>query len=155
MKIYCPYCTQETILETDQCLTCGVFYDDDTLRFLGIAGEKALCGHTDERRKQARFRKKYKITFPTSKAFLGCYLSDISTGGVFIKTDRPLSQGEKVHLRLSLPDGEKELETSGEVAWCRAAEQATPEEKCPAGMGIKFLNMSTEGKKRVVRMLCH
>ena len=110
MKVYCPYCTQETILETDQCLTCGVFYDDDTLRFLGIAGKKALCGRTDERRKQPRLRKKYKVTFPTPKAFLSCYLSDINTGGIFIKTDKPLGQGEKIHLRLSLPDGERELD---------------------------------------------
>jgi len=64
----------------------------------------------------------------------------ISTGGLFIKTEKPLRQGDQFLLRLQLPALQEPLKVSCEVAWVKGPAEATAKE--PAGMGIKFLEMS-------------
>ena len=87
-------------------------------------------------RSDLRVQKTLSLTYKDNMAFVRAYLGNISSGGIFIKTDKPLNQGE----RLQLPELPDPLKISCEVVWARGSAEATPRE--PAGMGVKFLEMS-------------
>jgi hypothetical protein len=61
---------------------------------------------------------------------------DISRGGLFIRTDEPLSPGDQLTIRLDLPDGTR-LEVGGEVVHCITPERAEAD-KVAAGFGVRF-----------------
>ena len=56
-------------------------------------------------------------------------------------------------LKVFLPDKGEELDVMGEVTWSSTKGTAMPERNYPAGMGVKFLNLSTEGIKRIISVL--
>ena len=56
-------------------------------------------------------------------------------------------------MRMVLPDGGKELEVTGEVIWSSEKKHRTPLGEYPPGMGIKFVDLSAEGKERIDRVL--
>jgi len=91
-------------------------------------------------RSDLRVQKTLSLTYKDNMAFVRAYLGNISSGGIFIKTDKPLNQGEQFLLRLQLPELPDPLKISCEVVWARGSAEATPRE--PAGMGVKFLEMS-------------
>ena len=62
--------------------------------------------------------------------------SDLSRGGLFVITDRPLSADRGVRLRLDL--GDFEVPLRGRVAWTRL--KAEPDR--PVGMGVQLINPS-------------
>ena len=91
-------------------------------------------------RTDTRIQKTLSLTYKDDQAFLSAYASNISTGGLFIKTEKPLRQGDQFLLRLQLPALKEPLKVSCEVAWVKGPAEATAKE--PAGMGIKFVEMS-------------
>jgi uncharacterized protein (TIGR02266 family) len=91
-------------------------------------------------RTDMRIQKTLSLTYKDDQAFLSAYASNISTGGLFIKTEKPLRQGDQFLLRLQLPTLQEPLKVSCEVAWVKSTAEATAKE--PAGMGIKFIEMS-------------
>jgi type IV pilus assembly protein PilZ len=91
-------------------------------------------------RTDMRIQKTLSLTYKDDLAFISAYTSNISTGGLFIKTDKPLRLGDQFLLRLQVPSLQEPLKVSCEVAWVRSADEATKKE--PAGMGIKFIEMS-------------
>lgn len=91
-------------------------------------------------RSEARVQKTLSLTYKDNMAFVRAYLGNISTGGLFIRTDKPLPQGEQFLLRLQLPELSDPLKIDCEVVWARSASRATERE--PAGMGVKFIEMS-------------
>jgi uncharacterized protein (TIGR02266 family) len=91
-------------------------------------------------RTDIRIQKTLSLTYKDDQAFMNAYTSNISTGGLFIKTDKPLRLGDQFLLRLQVPALQESLKVSCEVAWVRSPAEATAKE--PAGMGIKFIEMS-------------
>jgi uncharacterized protein (TIGR02266 family) len=91
-------------------------------------------------RTDMRIPKTLSLTYKDDQAFISAYISNISTGGLFIKTEKPLRQGDQFLLRLQLPSLQSPLKISCEVAWVKGPTEATAKE--PAGMGIKFIEMS-------------
>jgi type IV pilus assembly protein PilZ len=118
----------------------------------GLVSE-ALKGIDEVQRECDRVPKRFKITYSSAKALEHCYISNIGKGGVFIKTDKPLKRGDKVSLKLFLPDGGKELEIMGEVAWSSEKKHRTPLGEHPPGMGVKFVDISAEDKVRIDKVL--
>ncbi|MBN2034430.1 MAG: TIGR02266 family protein [Deltaproteobacteria bacterium] len=90
-------------------------------------------------RSEVRIKKTLALTYKDNMSFVRAYLGNISTGGLFVKTEKPLPQGEQFLLRLQLPDFPEPLRISCEVVWSRNSAEATPKE--PAGMGVKFVEM--------------
>ena len=99
-------------------------------------------------RTDTRIQKTLSLTYKDDQAFLSAYASNISTGGLFIKTEKPLRQGDQFLLRLQLPALKEPLKVSCEVAWVKGPAEATVKE--PAGMGIKFVEMS-KGDREVFK----
>jgi type IV pilus assembly protein PilZ len=71
-------------------------------------------------------------------AFFADYTKNISKGGTFIKTTRPLQVGSRCQFALSLPALPEPLLLEGEVTWVLAAEDA-PERGAEPGMGVRFV----------------
>ena len=153
LRFFCPYCTYEVTPETTQCSNCGYVYGPDTLDLLTSPSEKPPYKDPNERRKQVRVHKTFKIAYRTPNAFINNYLSDIGIGGLFVKTDAPQNAGEKFNLKIFLPDEQKALEVFCEVAWVREEERVTPKGKLPAGMGLKFVNPPKEVIDKILGIL--
>ena len=102
-------------------------------------------------RSDMRVQKTLSLTYKDNMAFVRAYLGNISTGGIFIKTEKPLSQGEQFILRLQLPELPDPLKISCEVVWARLPAEATLRE--PAGMGVKFMELSKKDGELLKRYL--
>jgi len=153
MKLSCPFCPAEITPETIACRSCGTKYDFNTLKFLRILVKSSLKASPQERRKELRAPAKLKVGYSTPKEFLKDYMFNLSLGGLFIETRDPLCIGERVQILLFLPDKEKDLEVTGEVIWVREEEELTSQGRLPAGMGLQFLNLSKEGKERIISIV--
>ena len=153
MSLYCPFCTKDIKLEMAQCPTCGKRFGTETRKFIRTLIEELPQYCPNERRKHARIDKTFKIVYSTPKAFINHYLSDISAGGLFIKTQTPLEVGERFNLKLFLPNGGKELFVSCEVIWIHKHETKEGNGDRPPGMGVKFLNLSGENKEKIKTVL--
>lgn len=79
---------------------------------------------------------------------------DLSTGGLYLKTDVSLAVGENLRLQFSLPNHDKTLSCKARVAWINPAERPRKPE-LPAGVGIQFVDLSLEDLKSLRRFLEH
>ena len=98
-------------------------------------------------RGEARATKSLSLTFKDRQSFLKAYATNISPGGLFIKTERPFPQGEQFFLKLHLPGIWEPLKTNCEVVWAR---RSGDDERRPAGMGVRFREMS-ESDSRILQ----
>jgi type IV pilus assembly protein PilZ len=79
--------------------------------------------------------------------FFADYAKNISKGGTFIRTAKPLAVGTEFVFVLSLPSYPDQLELKGEVVWTVPEGQGTEEK--PAGMGIRFKFENDEERTKV------
>jgi uncharacterized protein (TIGR02266 family) len=86
-------------------------------------------------RKEPRVSKVLPVMFKYGEQFIKGYLGNMSTWGLFIKTDNPLSPGHKFSLKLDLPGIEETIKLKCQVVWTRPQEEGPNR---PPGMGIKF-----------------
>lgn len=77
--------------------------------------------------------------------FLADYTANVSLGGMFVETKRPLDEGTRFRLRLRIPGRAKPVETYGEVRWTIG-----PGQGGSPGMGIAFDDL-TGGDRRDVQ----
>ena len=84
-------------------------------------------------RVQPRVPLSLEVEYRTAGAFLVAYTSNLSKGGLFIETEKPLLIDTELLLRFTIP-GAGPIEVRGNVAWVR------PElmEGKPPGMGVEF-----------------
>jgi uncharacterized protein (TIGR02266 family) len=93
-------------------------------------------------RQTTRVKKSLSLTYKDDRAFIKAYTGNVSSGGLFIRTENPLPQGEQFFLKLQLPDVSEPLKINCEVVWSRRKSEATGT-RLP-GMGVKFLEMSRQ-----------
>jgi uncharacterized protein (TIGR02266 family) len=99
-------------------------------------------------RQEARAQKTLSLTFKDRQSFVKAYTDNISKGGLFIRTDQPLNEGEQFLLKLQLPDLSEPIKINCEVSWRR--EQNNAEQK-PPGMGVKFFEMDKRDKQLLLQ----
>lgn len=87
-------------------------------------------------------RQPVRLRLPSWDRFETFYTQDMSRGGMFLKTPKPMDKGAMLQLTLSLPDGET-ISLEAVVAHVRAGE----------GMGIQFLDMDDAKRARVEAMI--
>jgi len=93
----------------------------------------------DHRRQHPRAPIELKVEYKKMNTFFSDFTKNISKGGTFIKTDRPLPMGTEFVFKLHIPALEKAIELRGRVVWHNtAAEQQRPDQPNP-GMGISFI----------------
>src|SRR5438132_8849952 len=89
-----------------------------------------------ERRREQRAPIELKVEYKRINSFFADFTKNISKGGTFIATSKPLPIGTVFLFKLTIPGLEAPLQLNGKVAWLVTAEGASPEQ--PAGMGIRF-----------------
>lgn len=77
-----------------------------------------------------------KVSYKRVNSFFADYTKNISRGGTFIGTERPLKMGTEFVFALEVPGLNEPLRLNGRVIWTTPIENATKAN--PAGMGIEF-----------------
>ncbi len=90
----------------------------------------------DERLRDDRAPITLRVDYKRLNTFFADYTKNISKGGTFIRTSKPLEIGTEFQFVLALPES-VQLELKGVVKWVVTDAAATPE--APAGMGIQFV----------------
>jgi type IV pilus assembly protein PilZ len=86
-------------------------------------------------RKEPRAPIELKVDYKKLNSFFADYTKNISKGGTFIKTKKPLPIGTQFLFKLTVPQRGEPFELLGEVVWS----QNDGEEP---GMGIRFIYTS-------------
>lgn len=74
---------------------------------------------------------------------------DLSVGGTFLRSDLLLELGDQLELAIPLSDGEEPIRALGRVVWVTRDAKV----KGNAGMGIEFVDMSTDDRQRLSHFL--
>jgi type IV pilus assembly protein PilZ len=100
-----------------------------------------MADDQDDRRREARAPIELKVEYKRLNTFFYDYTKNISKGGTFIKTDKPLDIGTIFLFKLLIPSQTEPLALRGEVRWVVKDGSPRPPE-IPAdhdpGMGIRF-----------------
>jgi uncharacterized protein (TIGR02266 family) len=99
-----------------------------------------------EQRQSVRVPLALKVDFESYGKIGECLMTNMSLGGVFIATASPLPIGTPFLVRLRIEESGECLELSGEVASQDVSADLSREQR---GMGIRFVNLSEEQRKRV------
>jgi type IV pilus assembly protein PilZ len=100
-----------------------------------------------ESRSSIRAPIRLRVDYERMNTFFADYTKNISKGGTFIKTQRPLPIGTRFVFTLSVPALSEPVALSGEVAWQLLPEQAALRGEDP-GMGIRFIFADPEARTR-------
>lgn len=101
-------------------------------------------------RKEARAQKTLSLTYEDKKAFMDAYTGNVGSRGLFIRTEKPLEQGERFLLKINLPALSDPLKVQCEVVWARKQEEETG---YPSGMGVKFIGITKEDEQTLKEYL--
>ena len=100
-----------------------------------------------DKRGEDRAAIQLRVDYKRLNTFFADYTKNISKGGTFIRTVKPLDVGTEFVFVLSVPSHNKQLELKGEVVWVVTEEAADLGN--PAGMGIKFKFANDAERDRV------
>lgn len=93
---------------------------------------------------QKREHQRYEVTIPvdcsTKHVFVANHVSNISRGGLFLRSDKPLPLAAEVALVLRLPDVGQSIRAVGRVVWNYDLQKGTS--RIVPGSGIRFVDMS-------------
>ncbi|AGP39214.1 pilus assembly protein [Sorangium cellulosum] len=89
-----------------------------------------------DRRSAQRAAIELSVEYKRLNTFFADYTRNISKGGTFIRTERPLAIGTEFVFALSIRNLAEPLRLRGRVKWIVMPAEAT--ETAPAGMGIEF-----------------
>lgn len=93
-----------------------------------------------------------QVTFKFERfaGFISEYSANISPTGMYITTNQPEPPGSVLDFEFQLGDGFEIIQGKGEVVWIRAMDEGPGR---PAGMGIRFLELSEGSKELIYRIV--
>ena len=118
-----------------------------------------MADDKDDRRREARAPIELKVEYKRLNTFFYDYTKNISKGGTFIKTDKPLDIGTIFLFKLLIPSHTSPLALRGEVRWVVKDGSPRPPEipdNHEPGMGIRFMYddpMQRRGLEEVVEKM--
>ncbi len=102
-------------------------------------------------RRADRLQHELLVAYRTVDGFITDWAVNISKGGIFINTRKPLPVGTTVRLIISLPDDTAfPFDLTGRVA--RVNEFDNPSNQVP-GMGIEFVDVDDDKRARIERFV--
>ncbi len=99
-----------------------------------------------ERRHSQRARYVFQVDYSTPEALFNEFAEDISEGGLFIKTKRPLPIGTEIILEFILPLLQEPIRVRGRVEWHT---ELPCVKKRISGMGVSFQGLSEQDKEKI------
>ncbi len=109
--------------------------------------EGDLDADGSDRRGNTRIPIALRVEYKRVNSFFADYTRNISKGGTFIATARPLPIGTEFVFELAVPDLTEPLRLKGVVEWRIEGPDATADK--PAGMGIRFRYETPGERERV------
>jgi len=111
-------------------------------------------GQASERRSDPRQPIELKVEYKRLNSFFADYTKNISRGGTFIKTHRPLPVGTEFLFKLYVPNLDTPLSIHGEVQWVVSdADIAAGVTQAEAGMGIRFVYREGDDQETIARIV--
>lgn len=104
-----------------------------------------------EKRKSERHRVRFHLVYDDGSSFNAGTVHDVSEGGLFLETALPLSVGTEVTLT-PVGEGQSLFEVRARVMRTVSYDPARMQDDA-AGMGLQFLDLSSEERARVVRLI--
>jgi hypothetical protein len=104
-----------------------------------------------DHRQNERHRVRFKLVYDDGVSFNAGHVQDVSESGLFLETALPLPEGTVVRL-MPLDDAGEVFEVFARVV--RSVQYDTTLMQS-SGMGLMFIDLTDEDRKRVVRMIEH
>lgn len=101
----------------------------------------------EERRNDERASIELVVRYQRLNAFFADYARNISRGGTFVATNKPLPKGTEFVFLLDVPQLPEAISLRAHVMWTIEREQASKGN--PAGMGIQFLYDDADERTRL------
>ncbi len=98
-------------------------------------------------RESPRVPKVLALRFKSRGAFSVAFSENMSAGGIFIKTSKPLPRGERFMLKLHLPETSEPLKIGCQVRWTRTGTKDLA--KRPPGMGAGFIDITPADQQKL------
>ena len=108
------------------------------------------AGQAVERRNEVRQPIELKVEYKRLNSFFADYTKNISRGGTFIRTNRPLPVGTEFLFKLFVPNLETPLSIHGEVQRVVTEDEAISESAEP-GMAIRFVYREGDDQGTIAR----
>ncbi|RME22108.1 MAG: PilZ domain-containing protein, partial [Deltaproteobacteria bacterium] len=108
-------------------------------------GEKNDTGGGKRRHKRVELFSKVKVRAGESEQEL--LAGNVSAGGIFLRSNRPLEPGQQVSLEIDM-GGTPVTVDVGEVKWAKPFEPVSVDGSIP-GMGVEFKQMSEQARRRI------
>jgi type IV pilus assembly protein PilZ len=110
----------------------------------------------NERRREARAPIDLKVEYKRLNTFFYDYTKNISKGGTFIRTEKPLEIGTIFLYKLMIPTQQEPLALRGEVRWVVKEGEPLPPQAAAGhepGMGIKFVYDTPDQRRSLERIV--
>jgi type IV pilus assembly protein PilZ len=109
--------------------------EDEVGRIPAQASQGSQVSDADQRASE-RSGIELRVEYQRMNTFFYDYTKNISRGGTFVRTDRPLHVGTSFVFKLQVPNLVEPLQLTGEVRWIRRPGEPGGGEP---GMGIQFI----------------
>ena len=106
----------------------------------------------EDLRSSVRAPIKLRVDYERMNLFFADYTKNISKGGTFIKTPRPLQIGTRCTFSFTLPALSDPLVLEGEVTWILTPEAAQSRNEEP-GMGIRFIFPNQQAQQELEELV--
>ena len=90
----------------------------------------------DDKRAHIRIPVSLKVSYRSKGDLQKDLVTDLSPGGLFVRTSKPLPIGTEVDLEVTIADEDPPIHVRGKVIWLR--------QKAIEGMGIQFTGVMGE-----------
>jgi type IV pilus assembly protein PilZ len=102
-----------------------------------------------DRRRAPRAPIELKVEYKRLNSFFADYTRNISRGGTFIRTQKPLDIGTEFMFQLYIPTLPDPLELRGRVQWVVRPDATPGDDEQDPGMGIGFVYGSEADRHRI------
>ncbi|MCK9522666.1 MAG: TIGR02266 family protein [Proteobacteria bacterium] len=105
---------------------------------------------TERRDERIPVNLKIRFKSATVSEFVEKHANDLSQGGIFIRTPKPMPPGTLIKFDFRLEDDSSVIQGVGRVVWIRKEGEEPPR---PAGMGIKFIKLDEQSRQNLSKVL--
>ena len=109
--------------------------------------KKTGAGTSERAHPRVDFFSPVKVVIPDENTAVDVFAGNVSKGGMFLRSNRPLPKGKKVTLEFETDEGKVKVE-EGEVVWNKEFEPISID-GAPAGMGVEFRSMSDDSQLKI------
>ncbi|MBI3995998.1 MAG: TIGR02266 family protein [Nitrospirae bacterium] len=100
-----------------------------------------------DHRQDPRLDVHIRVDYASRDMFISNYVTNLSTGGVFIQTENPLPIQSEIQLIFTLSENDTVIQAKGRVVWTYDIKKGTS--RIIPGMGVKFTDLSPEQKTAI------